>query len=264
MHKRACQRARRLCQVKIIHRLSHVQITVGIKPQRKIVAVVFQITFHLKFGLEFIAELLAVLQPAAELQIHALIAQVSDVTNHSRHRQPGVRLLRFVVIRPLLPMGIGIDGLPPDFAERDEHGAVAAGCRQGNGRFQALRMMRRPLQNLHPAHRPAGHAKKLLNAQVVDQPDLRPNHVAYSDHRELQPKRHPGRRIGFGRSSRAVTTAQNVAANHKIAIGVKRFAGTNAVVPPAGFIIIRGMATGGMGAAAECMANEDRVAAVGR
>jgi hypothetical protein len=45
----------------------------------------------------------------------------------------------------------------------------------------------RPFQHLHPAHRAAGHAEQLVDAQVVDQLDLRPHHVADGDDGEVQP-----------------------------------------------------------------------------
>jgi hypothetical protein len=55
-----------------------------------------------------------------------------------------------------------------------------------------LRMMRRPFQHLHPAHRAARHAEQLVDAQVVDQLDLRAHHVADGDDREVQA-------VGFAR-----------------------------------------------------------------
>src|SRR6185437_15114068 len=42
---------------------------------------------------------------------------------------------------------------------------------------------RGPLQHLHAAHRAANHTEQLVDAQMLDQPLLRPHHVSDRDQR---------------------------------------------------------------------------------
>jgi len=119
-----------------------------------------------------------------------------------------------------------------------------------------------PLQHLHPAHRAAGGAQQPFDAQMVEQVGLRSHHVADGDDGEAKAIGRAAGRVDAGRAAAAVATAQYVATDDVVAVGVERLAGADAVVPPAGVGVVGGVAAGGVGAAAEGVEDEDGVAAV--
>ena len=92
-------------------------------------------------------------------------------------------------------------------------------------REQPLRIVGRPLQHLHAAHRAADHREQLLDAQRVEQHGLGADHVADGDHRELQAVGLAGGRIGRRRAGGAAAAAEHVGADDEEAVGVERPAG---------------------------------------
>ena len=84
------------------------------------------------------------------------------MADHARQRQPGVGA-RAVIVVAVVPVGVGVDGLPPHFAQGDEHRRVARGRGERQRRAHALRVTDRPLQDLHPAHAAAGQTPSSLS-----------------------------------------------------------------------------------------------------
>ena len=106
-----------------------------------------------------------------------------------------------------LPVGIGHDRLAAHFVEGDVLRRMARGAGDGHHGAHAVGIGRRPLQHLHAAHRAADHRQQLVDAQMLDQPLLRPHHVADGDQRESQALGLAGGRIDLGRAGRAHAAA---------------------------------------------------------
>ena len=138
----------------------------------------------------------------------------------------------------------------------------ARGAGDRYGRDHAFGIARGPLQRLHAAHRSAGDAKQLLDAQRIEQHGLGAHHVADGDQRKGKAVRFARRGIDFGRSARAHAAADDIGADDEEAVGVDGLAGPHHGFPPAR------LAGDGMGAghelvAGQRMADQHRVAACG-
>ena len=116
-----------------------------------------------------------------------------------------VWLLRLVVVGAVVPGRVGIDCLASYFAEGDQHRAVMRRGGDRNGGACACWMVGGPLQHLHAPHRAAGHTEQAVNFQVVEQPDLRPHHVADRHNGEVEPVGFAGFGVDAGGSGRPVT-----------------------------------------------------------
>ena len=189
--------------------------------------------------------------------------QVGDVADHARHGQTGVGFLRLVVVVAVIPGRVGVDGLATHLAEGDQHGAVVGSRGNRDGGVQALRVMRGPFQHLHAAHGAAGHTEQLVDAQMVDQLDLGAHHVADRHHGKVQPVGLAGRRVEAGRPGRAIARADDIAADDEEAVGVEGLARPDAIVPPAELVGVAVEIAGGVRAAAQRVADQDGVGAVG-
>ena len=177
---------------------------------------------------------------------------------------PASGFLAVVVVVAVIPVGVGVDGLAAHFAEGDQHGAVLGRGGHRDGGAHPLRVVRGPLQHLHAAHRAARHAEQLLDAQVVDQLAPGPRTMSPTvTTGKVQPIGLAGRRVDAGRPGGAIAAAEHIAADHKEAVGVEGLAGPDAVVPPAGLGGVAVVIAGGMGAAAERVADQDGIGAVG-
>ena len=102
-----------------------------------------------------------------------------------------------------------------------------AAVAMGIARDDAVGIERRPLQHLHPAHRAAGDAEQLLDAERVEQHRLGAHHVAHGDEREVEPVGLAGRGIDLGRPARAHAAAEDIGADDEEAVGVDRLAGAD-------------------------------------
>ena len=110
--------------VKVVHRLGDVQVSVGVKAIDELTAAVPEIAFDFEIDREVEAKGVFVAQAAAELLAHGGITHVSDVADHASNGESTGRWLAIVVVA-VIPIGIGHDGLPADFVERDLLGAMA-------------------------------------------------------------------------------------------------------------------------------------------
>ena len=81
------------------------------------------------------------------------------------------------VVIAAVPVRIGINRLAARFVEGDVLGRGARRAGQEEHRSDALRIIDRPLQRLHPAHAAARHRKQRVNAQVIEQMALRLHHI---------------------------------------------------------------------------------------
>ena len=126
-----------------------------------------EVAFDLEFGIEPIGQGVTVLQPASEFTVQGLVRQIGDVGGHACHGQPLRRVLSLVQVIAPAPVGIGHDGLAPDFVKGDVLGRMVGGGGDRDRCEQPLGVFGSPFQDLHATHRAAGDGKKLVDAQVV-------------------------------------------------------------------------------------------------
>ena len=98
---------------------------------------------------------------------------------------------------------------------------------------------------------------------MLDQPFLCPHHVGNGNHRKIHPVRFPCVRINGTRSRGTRTAPQNIAADNEILVGVKRTAGTDHRIPPAGLAVIFRMITCQMCIAGQGMFHQNGIGTVG-
>ncbi len=91
------------------------------------------------------------------------------------------------------------------------------------------------MQRLHAAHRTAKHGEQPLDAQMVDQLLLCPDHVADGDGGEIgAPAVARGVRLELQRSGGTHATAEDVRANDEKPVGIERLVRSDNFFPPAG------------------------------
>ena len=227
-------------QVEVVQRAGDVEIGVGVEAVDEAGPLVAQIAFHLEVGVEAPAEAVA-LQFAAELALQGGLGEIGDVGGHAGHGQAFFRPHAGDLIGPAPPVRVGHDRLAADLVEGDVLGRMPRRRADAHRAEQLLRIVRRPLQHLHPAHRAADHGEQGVDAQRLDQHRLGADHVGDGDHRERQAIGIPGPRIDRGRTRRSHAAADDIGADDEIALRVQRQARTHDPAPPAG------LAGGGIG-----------------
>ena len=205
------------------------------------------------------------------------------MADHTRHAHAGVRRIGGVVVAALLPRRVAHDRLAGDRVPR--HALRVQGMCAGD-RHDGVDLVGehdRPLERLHPTERAAGHRGEPLDPQRIQERALGPDHVRDGDHREVRAVRAPRRGVERGRSRRPAAAAEQVRGDDEVAVRVERLARTDHPVPPAEPLSRLAVAVlraepiagargrrrllgeaGGMGVAAERVADQDRVVAPGR
>ena len=181
---------------------------------------------------------------------------------HARDREAAARIGAFQIIAAAAPFRVGHDCLPADLVERNVLRRMAGGAGNRQRREHAGRIARRPLQHLHAAHRSARHREQRFDAEMIEQHGLRAHHVADGDDGKFQAPRLAGRRVNRGRAGGAHAGAHHVRADHEIALGVDRLAGTDHGFPPARFLGDR-MQAGHVLVAGERVAHQHGIGALG-
>lgn len=245
-------------EVEIVHRPRHVEIGVGVEAVDEAHALVAQITLDLEIGVEAEGQRLAVLQVAAEFPVQRGFRKVGDVGRHARHGEALFGPPAGLEIFAALPFRIGHYRLSADLVEGDVLRGVARAGGDRQRREHALGVARRPLQNLHAAHRATDDGKQSVDAEMVDQHHLRPHHVADCDDGQVEAVGFPRRRIYRGRPGRAEAAADDVGADDEKAVGVDDLARPDQHIPPAGLAGHR-IAVGDVLVAGQRVADKDRV-----
>ena len=98
----------------------------------------------------------------------------------------------------------------------------------------AIRVLRGEHRAHEPADRAADHGVERLDAEIVQQPDLRIDDVGERQGRKRRPVRGAGRRVDRGRPGRPVAAAQVVDAQHGVPVGVDSPSRTDVALPPSG------------------------------
>ena len=153
---------------------------------------------------------------------------------HARDGEALARALALVEIAALAPVRIGHNRLAADLMKGDVLRGVARGAGDRHGREHAVLVGRGPFEHMHAAHRAAEHAQHLLDAEMIEQPRLRAHHVGHGDDRKIRTIGALGRRVDRARTGRAHAAADDIGAQHEIAVGIDRLAGADHGLPPAG------------------------------
>src|SRR5437660_11079688 len=96
-----------------------------------------------------------------------------------------------------------------------------------------------PFQRLLPTNRATRYQRQLTYPQMLDQLALRMHHIADRDNRKAHSVSAPCTWVERRWAGRAVTTAQDVRADHKVARRINRTAWPDQWIPPRYFHVIR-------------------------
>ena len=99
---------------------------------------------------------------------------------------------------------------------------------------------------------------------MLHEPLLRTDHVADRNYGKIKVIRLAGIRVDTARAGGAGTAADDIAANDKIAVRIEGFAGSHHVIPPAGFLVFRGVLAGEVCISGQSVFHEDGVIFCGR
>ncbi len=245
-------------EIEIIHSAGDVEVAVGIEAIDKAHALVAQIRFNAKISIEAVGDFAAILQSAAKFLRERSLRHIGDMRGHARDRESFDRDCVMIHIAAAMPMGIGHDGLPPDFMESDVLRRVSRCGGDRDGGENSFGTAHRPLQDLHAAHRAADHAKQLINAEAIDELLLRADNVGNGDGRETESIGLAGLRIVRRRSGRAHTSADDIRADDEEAVGIEGEFRADHARPPAWLLGCR-MRVGGVLIAGEPMTDEHGV-----
>ena len=235
--ERPDQRAVLPGEVEVVQRARDVEVRVGVEPVGEAQALVTQVALDLEVGRERERVVVDVLQAAAELLLHRLVAEIGDVADHARHAEALGRHLAAVVV-PALPVRVGHDGLAADLVEGDGHGGLTRGGGERQAEVGAVRVRDHQLERLHAAHRAADGGQQLADAEVVEQQHLGVHHVLDGDHREVGAVGPAGGRV-LGRGPRAAAAAaDDVGADDEVLVGVQPLARADHHVPPARALVV--------------------------
>ena len=256
--ERLDQRAVLAREVEVVQRARDVEQRVGVEATGEAQPLVAQVALHLEVGGERERVVVDVLQTAAELLLHRLVAQVGDVPDHARDAQALGRRLAAVVVAAA-PVGVGHDRLPADLVEGDRHRRLTRRRGQRHAEVRAVGMRDRQLEHLHAAHRAAHGGQQLADAEVIEQQHLRVHHVPDGDDREVGAVRPARGRVLRGRPGAPAAAADDVGADDEVLVGVQSLAGTDHHVPPARALVLGGVQPGDVGVSGERVGDEDGV-----
>ncbi len=133
----------------------------------------------------------------------------------------------------------------------------------GRQAFTRWGVAARPFERLHPAHRTAGHCQQLVDAQVIEQVCLRSRHIPDSKHRKIQAVGFACFGVDRARAGRTLAASDHVGTDDEELIGVEGFARADAVVPPTGGLVGKGVVTSQVRVSRQGMLDQDGVAALG-
>ena len=183
------------------------------------------------------------------------------MTDHTRYCQAVVRF-RTEVIGAFVPFRIGHDGLPSHLVKGNGQSRVSSGRGKRNSGPHLFRVAYTPLQNLHASNGSSDNSQNIFDSQMIHQSFLGFNHVSDRNYRKLKTVGQNGLRVYGAGAGGSHAAADNVGANHEIFIGINAFAGTDHVVPPTGFLVVRFIVTGHMGVTGQGVQNKNDIAFV--
>ena len=190
-----------------------------------------------------------------------VIGQISDVADHARQTQAALWYHAVFDVMTLMEIWIGTNGLTRDFVEGDVLRRQARRGRNHQRMPHTLGKVDAPLHNLHRAQTATHGGRPLRDAQRIGEPRLAGYPVAHRNDGKIRTVTFVGMRLDRQRPARAAAAAEIVRAHHEEAIGIDRLAGTDAVVPPAGFRVLFLMVAGRVGVTRQGVANQYRVVA---
>ena len=258
-----------------VHRPRDVQVAVGVEPAQELRRLVVEIAFDLEIGLEEPVALGALrgrrvyevlLEPPVELVLQQLAREIGDVRQLPRARKAGLRplavALQIVVAAvPLRVVGYG----------RAAHDAERYGLRVevGAGRDEArllhfVWIARHPVDDLQPAVAAADERREPLDAKLPQQHAEDVHRVVEGVLRKARAVRPSGVRVDRHRPRRAAAAAEDVRADHVVAVRVDRATGADHALPPATRTVLAGSYASDVGVAGQGVADVDRVVSVKR
>jgi hypothetical protein len=191
-----------------------------------------QIGFNLKVRVEREGPRRAVLEIAAKLAMQRALGEIGDMSRHPRDAEAFGRPRALDEVATAPPIGVGHDRLSVHLVKSDILRGMARRCRDRESGEDAIGIGRGPLQDLHAAHRTAGHAKQRVDAEMIDQERLRPHHVGDRHNRKIEAVGLACLRIDGRGARRAHASAKHIRANYEKAVRIERPARAHHGFPP--------------------------------
>mmetsp|Transcript_117383 Transcript_117383/g.328581 ORF Transcript_117383/g.328581 Transcript_117383/m.328581 type:complete len:536 (-) Transcript_117383:25-1632(-) len=195
----------------------------------------------------------------AEALLPLLAGAVGDGADLPGKTQAALRQLAVVVVA-VLPVGVVHDRRPLRVSEGDAPGEALGARGDGDELRHALRVRRRRANALHAAQGGADARVQPLDAEVIQQQELRGDLVSHLEARERAAVPLPRPRVHCGWPRAAIATSQVVGANDEEEVRVERLPRADVVLPPT-FSGIPGMRAG-VGRRRHAALEQDRVVLV--
>lgn len=261
-------------RVVAVHRVRNLEVGVRVEAREELARLVAEIALDgehraeaggvllLPFG---VARQPVLLQLAAEAAVQEVERKVGDVGDLAGlgETDVGTVLGGLVVVVAAVPVRIERDRVAADDVEGERLGVQGRARGDHDRAVDFVRMRGDPLHDLDAAEAAADEAREARHADLAQQRAVDLDRVADRETGEVAAPGPPRGGVDARGAGRALAAAEDVRADDAVAVRVDRLAGTDDALPPAGALVLAGVASRYVRVAREGVADEDDVVVLG-